>query len=69
MTDFAAKLRFGWTRALRLHQPSERQINPIGAPKLMTANRPQTRRAAGLRVFSLICRVTQRAAEIVAWTF
>jgi hypothetical protein len=47
MTDFAAKLRLGWTPALRTHQPSERQINPIGAPKLMTASRPWTAQGGG----------------------
>src|SRR5215472_3227232 len=30
---------------------------------------PRRYRSAGLRVFLLTCRVTRRAAEIVAWTF
>jgi hypothetical protein len=42
-------------RSVWHHQANDQQLNP--------------RRTAGLRAFSLTSHVTQRDAEIVAWTF
>jgi len=41
----------------------------ICASRLPWAWRPPPPISAARRVFSLTCRVAQRAAEIVAWTF
>jgi hypothetical protein len=45
------------------------QIFPFGTEYKDRQNMPNGTHWAGVRAFSLTCCVTQRAAEMVAWTF